>query len=183
MNKSFSFNLAYDTAGEPGQPWGSLAFVDSPIKFNPPAGQRVQLMKFQGTVYAYINGPGGVPETAPAGTAMGLLAGFLTETTQNASGQYVANNQPSPDAAFPVPGILPSNQPQSGCPWFFSGSVTAAVNKETWIVDLDLSSNENAKLDANNVLLVRQAIFLNNTGMPIHMEVSGIIEFQYVPAS
>lgn len=176
MNNSFSFNFDFTSLGTPDTrptTWGNAISADSPLNFVVPAGQKVQLMRVAGSCSAMFCTPSGTIAAAPPGTSAGFLVGLITQAAFT-GGQWVANTQASPfvDAA---------SEAQTGCPMFLLADISAENPRETIQFDLDLSKNNNAFLDASNTLLVREAFFLNNSGLNVHMEVSGTIEFQFVP--
>ena len=185
INKSFSFNFDFTSVGippaggspGPGAPWGTGMFADSPITFlNVPAGMQVQLLRYVGSCAAQFTSGGNAPYVPVPGSSAGFLVGLITKAALQPDGSYLANTAESPyvDAATDA---------QDGCPLFLLDAIDYAKPSESIQFDVDLSTNENAILDGANTLLVREAFYLNNSGLNIHIEVSGTIEFQYIAAS
>ena len=162
----FSVNIAFDNEGTPDTrptTWGNAAYADTPVPFvNIPKGKKVRLLRWDGDFYAFIHG------NAPPGTHAGLLAGILTQA-KLVNGIWQAANQPSPY-------VDPSVQASAGCPLFVCHSVGADSSTCRIPINVDLSAG--GLLD-ESVFLMRQALFLNDTGLPIHMEMTGVVSFQY----
>ncbi len=158
---SFSTNIAYDTPGTPDTrpgTWGNAAYVDSQIPFTAvPAGCQVVIKRVYGTWQGWVQNPvPGTPSAQPAGSNSGTLFGLLI----TGAGQ----------SPFVGPGLG-----SSGNPLYFQNQ----TGNEGFYSQFDVSFNANNVLAADNILTLRQAIYLNNTGMSIHQEISLVIEFQY----
>ena len=166
---SFSINFAYDSQNQapdtrPGC-WGQAGFWDFPIIFQDvPAGQEVRLVRMDGDCYGFIHG------AAPDGTHAGVLCGLITRAAPDGKGGWVAANQPTPY-------LDPIDQGSGDCPLFCCHSVGPDSSTFRIPINADLA---NAVLDANNVALARMAVFLNDTGLPIHLEWTGVIQFEYI---
>jgi hypothetical protein len=198
----FSINLPYDVV-PPGQTaygaqtavadpregeWGTVTFYDCWCLIpNVPAGKRVQLKKFSGDAYGFSRGAVAyVIDKDPGRCA--VLVGIITDTKPpavagqiqyfgpqvNADGSLnwgtpLCNNQIAPEA--------PGTAAQSGCAMFKCEAMTAGGTFRIPICE-DLSGT--APLDSNNAFVMRQSTFLNDTGLPVHMEFTGVIEYEFV---
>lgn len=152
-NHSFTTNIAYDAEGQddtrPGT-WGKAAFVDSHIPFiNVPAGYRVRLLRGYGDHVAWPHG------TPAANTYAGVLFGILA----NLSG----------GSPYVGPGLG-----SAGCPLYIQNKVPGEARAFDFVFPL-----ESSLVGADNVMILRQAVFLNETGVSIHMEATITIEFRY----
>ena len=177
----FSINVPFDGQGvtdtRPGC-WGTAGYRDFLALFTKvPAGQRIRLLGFEGDCFANIHGD------APRGTECSLLAGFITATVgpNTKDGvSYLGGIEESPLArSSPSPFVDPRTDAQSDCPLFVCDSVTANNSKTRIAIQRDYR-RQHVLFDQNNCLLIRQAVFLNDTGFPVHMETTGIVEFEYV---
>jgi hypothetical protein len=154
----FSTNIPYDAEGaqdtRPGT-WGEAAYSDVTIPFQGvPAGYRVRILRVYGDFIAWPHGQI-KPHTA-AGTLFGLI------TSSAIQSPYVG------------PGLG-----SKGCFVYLqegvgAGPVRAAFNYDT---------SAGGLLDPDNLLIVRRAVWLNETGVSIHLEPTFIVEFRYEPGS
>ena len=153
---SFATNIAWTTSGKPDiRPgmWGTTDVVNSEIPFiNVPQGQRVKITGISGN---QIAAPYGTMD--PNGMAYVLVG--LTNTTPNQS-PYVGPGLGSEGCCLYKQACVPQH------------GMRCAIDEES--VDL--------LLNADNILIIKQALFLSTAGVPIHMEVSAVIAFEYVPA-
>jgi len=151
---SFSINITWDAEGTPDErpgTWGKATFVDTPIPFvNVPAGYRVRLLRAYGDHIAYPHGD------VEAGKYAGVLFGILTN--QDGQSPYVG------------PGLG-----SAGCPLYIQNFTP---NGQTRAFDFALAS-ESSLVGRDNTMIFRQAVFLNETGVPIHMEATAVVEFRY----
>jgi hypothetical protein len=151
---SFSTNVPYDNAGTPDTrpgTWGNAAAQLTGIPFqNVPAGYLVRITRVYGDVVAWPHG-----QINP-GTFSGILSG-LTNTTPIQSP------------------FVPAPLGNSGC--FLYVQDRAGANGTR--IPLEVSAIKNGLLNADNILILKQAVFLNETGASIHMETTLVIEFVY----
>jgi hypothetical protein len=91
-----------------------------------------------------------------AGAFSGILSG-LTNTTPNQSP------------------FAPSGLGSAGCFLYFQDRVGANGSR----IAIDIPNIKNGLLNADNVLILKQAVWLNETGAPIHMETTLVIEFVF----
>lgn len=156
---ALSCNLASDQQGVPDSrpgTWGSAGNVDVPMVFvNVPAGKRVRVMRVYGDFVAWPHG------SIVADSNAGVLASLFA--TSVGASPFVANTTP-PD----LPGAR-------GCFMYIQGGV--AVTPFRAPIDFDTSAN--GLLDADNKMWFRHAVYLNTTGVKIHMETTLIVVFQY----
>jgi hypothetical protein len=152
---SFSINIPYDNAGQPDTrpgTWGTAASYSVPIPFaDVPSGYLVRITRVYGDVVSWPHG-----QIAP-GTFSGVLSGL--ETTNPVPSQYVA------------PGL----GAMAGCFLYFQDRVGAAGSRIPAAVD----SIKNGLLGPDNVLVLTQAVWLNETGVSIHMETTLVVEFVF----
>lgn len=186
----FSINLPFDSAGQADPRtgcWGTAGYCDVLVQFKEvPDGKHVRILSFLGDCYAFLRG------VAPAGTNCGILCGFITATKgpfpdnpDVISGiKYIGGfNDASPLAnATPSHLINPTDGAYSDCDLFLCDSVGPTRANTRISVQVNFPDDLGI-LDANNCLLMRQALFLNDTGCPVHMEFTGVIEFDYVDAA
>jgi hypothetical protein len=155
----FAMNLAWDSAGTPDtQPghWGNQSQNIWTITFvNVPKGYQVQLVRIDGDQILGFHG--GIPK--PGSSAYALI-GVYNSTAQ--ATPYVYGN-----AQYPVVG-------SSGMPLFYQSPVSVGRVP----INLDVSASEPLALD--NHMLVKEAEFLNDTGVSVHMEFTASIQFKYV---
>jgi|SRR5579859_2501279 len=150
----FSTNFASDQLGTPDTrpgTWGNAGVIDFSIPFtNVPAGKRVHIMRIYGDFLMWAHGA--CPDNTQAGGLTGLL--------KTSGGQ----------SPFVGPGLG-----AFGCFFYIQSGCASEPSREPF--DFDVS--QGGLLDTDNKMTLRQAVFLNNTGLPIHMETTMVVEFQY----
>jgi hypothetical protein len=155
---TFSTNIAWDSAGTKDtrpSTWGTQASVQSKIPFvNVPAGYRVLITHATGDEIAAYH----AASLPPVGSMAYVLVG-LTNTTANQS-PYVATGLGS-----------------QGCFLYFQSAVGTAGTRIPF--DLDTAGG---LLNSDNILIIKQALFLNDTGQSVHMEATVVVSFTYVKA-
>lgn len=186
MNPYLSINLPFDAIGQddprPGC-WGKAGYCDVLVPFTAvPAGRRVRILAFNGDCYAYING-----DPQP-GKHVGIMAGMITSTSGPMEGEGIIDgikyiggfNDASPfSKAKASPDVDPRTVAMSDCCLYVCDSV--ATDKSTCRIRIERDwSRIAAILDDKNCLLMRQALFLNDTGCSVHMEMTGVLEYEYV---
>ena len=151
---SLSTNVPYDSAGTPDMrpgTWGNAASGSLSIPFlGVPAGYQVRITRVYGDVVAWPHG------AIVPGAFSGILSG-LTNTTPNQS-------------AF-----VPSGLGNAGCFMYFQDRVGANGSR----IPIDVPNIKNGLLNADNVVILKQAVWLNETGASIHMETTLVIEFVF----
>lgn len=151
-------NYPFDSAGEPDTrpgTWGTTAFDDGRLTFpEVPEGYRVRILRVRGDCVAWPHG-----EVQP-GKSCGLLFGLITTGSQ---------------AHVPA-------QPLSsdGCMIYIQDSISDKMPNSRMAFDVDCSAC--GLLDADNILVVRRAIFMSELGCNIHMEPSFVMYFSYEKA-
>jgi len=134
--------------------WGHADSAIMPLTFRTPAGQRVRILSLRGDVIAWVKTLPGDPVT-PLESAAGILGGFQTTSSgATADCDYCAN----------------------GCPLYVQGAVSEKQPSMRIPFDYD---NVGQLLDADNILNVKVAEFLNTTGKPIHMELTYTIQYRF----
>lgn len=150
----FSTNVPYDSAGTPDTrpgTWGNAGSDDVAIPFvNVPADYRVRVLRIYGDFIAWPHG------RIKPGTDAGALFGIVTPS---------ATQSP-----FVGPGLG-----ASGCFIYLQ----QGVGPEPVRAAFDFNVAAGGLLDPDNTMLVRRAVFLNETGVSIHMEPTFIVEFRY----
>jgi len=153
----FSINIAYDAQGTPDtrpNTWGDAAYFDSKVPFiNVPEGHRVRITRVYGDHIAWPHGK------IADGTMAGVLFGIITSS----SGQ----------SPFVAPGLG-----SSGCFLYIQQGVGSVPARAPFDFDVSLGG----LLDADHVATFRQAVYLNETGVSIHQEVTMVVEFEYEAA-
>lgn len=169
---SFSTNVAWTTKGTPDPNfWGNSAAVTTAVPFsNVPKGYAVQIVHVSGDQIA-APGPNGT--TAANGTVYAKPYSICVSAPSTIS--YVL---------FSLTNTTPANQTYSpleqGAGFIFHQLEVPGTGSRT---SFDNDVVPNAILNADNVLNVNQAMFLNTTGCPTHMELSLVITFKYVLSS
>jgi hypothetical protein len=134
--------------------WGHADSDVLPIQFHPPAGYRVRIFALKGDLVAWIKSLPGDPPT-PLESGAGVLLGFQTTSSAGAGEcEYCA----------------------SGCPLYIQDSVMEKAPKTRAPFDY---SHVDLLLDADNILNLKLASWLNTTGKPIHIEGTYTIEFVF----
>jgi hypothetical protein len=150
----FSTNVPYDSAGVPDTrpgTWGNAGVADTPIPFtNVPEGYRVRVLRIYGDHIAWPHG------RIKPGTDAGVLFGIITPSATQSP--YVG------------PGLG-----ASGCFVYLQQGVGESPVRAPF----DFNVAAGGLLDPDNVMIVRNALFLNQTGASIHMEATFIVEFRY----
>ena len=151
---AFSTNAPFDSPGVPDTrpgTWGNAAAYYLPIPFvDVPAGFRVRITRVYGDVIGWPHG-----QIVP-GTFSGILSGLTTTT--------------APQSPFVGPGLG-----SAGCFLYLQGQ----LGTEGTRLAIDIPNITNGLLNADNILMMVEAIFLNETGVSIHMETTLVVEFVY----
>jgi hypothetical protein len=150
---TITINYPYDAKGEvdtrPGT-WGRSAFDDGPIKFRKvPDGYRVRIKRVYGNVTARIRG------RALPHTYAGVLFGLITTASKDTDLATLS---------------------QDGCMLYLQADVGPGQAR---IVPFDVQTHAAGLLEADNTLIVRRAVYLNETEASVHVEPSLIVEFKY----
>ncbi len=155
-----ALDLGADLAGEPdpratqwpGKVWGNAGYSDTAVQFYPPAGYRVHIISAIGTVSSFARGS--VPKGTAAGLSWGLISNVVASTT---------------DAA-----LNPS------CMAYVKQSVSSSHEAETTPFSF-VGIGQNGFLGSDNVLVSRTAVYLNDTGLTIHIEQALVLTYEFVP--
>lgn len=156
-------NFATDIAGEvDGRPqtWGRAGSTTHVLTFeNVPEGRCVKLERIVGDFVLWPTTAGAGPAVVPEGRYMGGLAGVQVYPLEGENGRA---DWASDETLVYV---------QTGT----RGEVARAA------FDVDLRRVENSVLRANHQLAFVQAVWLNDTGLAAHMEVTfSALRFRYV---
>lgn len=156
----FATNIAWDTSGKPDtrgpDTWGNTDVVQSQIPFvNVPAGYVVSITHVSGDEIAAPHAPLG-SQPPPGSVAYGLIG--LTNSSPYQS-PYVG------------PGL---------------GSTGTFIYKQMVIgpsgTRIPINENVLGTLNADNIAIIKQALFLDTMGVPEHFEATLLLDFVYVPA-
>lgn len=157
---STAFNFAYDMIGTPDTrpgTWGDAAASSPTLKFKPPAGYRTRILRAYGDFVVWPRGKPAVdPTDKVVGTAVGTLLGLST-TAPDAS-EYVEGGGAS-DACFLY--------------------IQIASKGEAGRAPFDYDTHVGGLLEADNMMVVKAAVWLNTTGLAVHMEPSITVIFQF----
>jgi len=139
----------------PGKVWGNAGYSDTVIQFYPPAGQRVHIISAVGTVSSYARG------VVPSGTSAGISWGLLSNSGSSPTDAAVNNL----------------------CMAYVKQSITARVDSETTPFSFT-GIGRNGVLAADNALVSRTAVYLNETGLTMHIEQALVLTYEFIdPAS
>lgn len=152
---SFATNFPYDSEGTPDDrpgTWGNASYDDGKITFKDVP--EGQRVRIHRAYGDFLAWPHG-PVTP--GKYAGCLFGLMTTD---------AGGSPCADYAG------------SGCMLYLQTVVGAEGARAAFNVEVSASG----LLAADNVLVVRRALFLSELGVSVHMEPSFVVEFDYEPA-
>jgi hypothetical protein len=154
---SASTNFAADLTGTPDSrpgTWGNAGVITFKIHFSIPPGDRVRILRVYGDFLVWPKGK------ATEGTYAGALFGLLSD---------------SPDGIpFPMGDFLAQN-----CFLY----VQTATGGKPERAPFDTVVATGGLLGTDNTLYVKIAVWLNDTGLPIHMEPTWVSVFQVEDAS
>jgi hypothetical protein len=128
--------------------WGRAEAGYNLIRFTPPTGQRVRILRVYGDFIAWPVG------RVPQGKAAGALFGLQTTAADWAKHADLAN-----DNCFLYVQVATSGPP-----------ARAPINYKV---------EDGGLLETDNVLRLKFAAWLNDTGLAIHMEASLVIVYQF----
>jgi hypothetical protein len=135
--------------------WGRAEAFTWDQQFSPPPGYRVRILEITGDVMAWPTDYGITAAAVPEGRCYGILAGaHFPDENGVVHGGSRHGTLMSDDTPFYVQG--------AAC-----GAV--AVNKDFHV---DLRGVENNVLSGSNLLRWKAAIWLSDTGYPIHLEIT-----------
>ena len=147
-------NWAGDLRGTPDTrptTWGEAGFVTADWQFEGvPAGMRVRVLRVYGDWIAW-NRLG-----APAAAHAGMLWGLETSAPE-APAAHLQNAS-------------------AGCFLYLQGSVSGTGD---FRAPFDVRVAEGGLLEADHVLRQKLAVFLNDTGQPVHMEATMTVVFRF----
>jgi hypothetical protein len=149
-----SVNFSYDIEGTPDSrpgTWGATGVQTIPDLFHPPSGHQTRILRLYGDFIAW---PHGSPS---AGKFAGVLWGLTNSSPQGS---------PQEDLAA------------EGCFLYLQQGVGAS---EPVRAAFDLDVSVDGLLNADNQMLSKVAVFLNELQCSIHIEVTFICEFQFEP--
>lgn len=149
---SAATNHSSDLMGTPDSrpdTWGNAGYAVHKIEFHPPAGYRVRILRVYGDFQGWVR-------KNPSGNCAGVLWGL--STTQPEGSQRVT---PAADNTM----------------LYVQDSVCAVERKFRAPVDYDTSAG--GLLGPDNVLVSKVAVWLNETGEPVHVEPSFTVVYQF----
>jgi hypothetical protein len=154
---STSSNLTWDALGTPdARPgaWGNNATVIVPYTFmNVPGGYRVEVERMYGDVIAWIHA---TPPVLPlAGSHAGVL--FSVQSTAPDSGGLT--------------------NAESNCFIYHQGAVPAEGSLTS---PFDNRTDGGGVLNLDNTMNVKLAVFLNDSGAPVHQELTFIVGYRFI---
>lgn len=136
--------------------WGHAAAEVLPIRFSPPPGYRVRILKLRGDLVAMPRVIDAA-DPAPANGYAGVLMGFSTTSSAGAA-----------ECDFCA----------TGCMLYIQDNLHGGEARRA---PYDYSfRDERILLDRDNLLNLKLAAYLNTTGHPIHMEGTYTITFEWV---
>lgn len=151
---SAATNLTFDSAGKPDTragTWGSADYVDFPIKFHPPDGYRVRVLRAYGDFIAFPK-QGVVPQGTYSEASWGLMT-----TAPGGSSRVDA----SADDCF----LWRQTLVTSGVPFGHE-----SFNDDVHVGGL---------LEPDNLMIWRLAVSINTTGLVIHLEPTFVFVYQF----
>lgn len=149
---SLSLNFPFDSAGvKDTRPgtWGTAAFDDGKVQFTNVPAG--YRVRIERVYGDFVAWPHG---SVRGGKFSGILFGILA-----------TDNNASPYATLSA----------KGCVLYLQHGLAANVARGSF----DVKTHASGLLAADNIMLIRRAIFLNETGASIHMEPSMVVEFLY----
>lgn len=151
---TLSINFPYDAVGEldnrPGT-WGTAGYDDGRIVFqNVPPGYRVRILRLQGNFTARLYG-----SKTKSNLYAGALFGIIT--TASAASPYATLSA-------------------SGCMIYLQLDVNSSHSQHA---EFDWDVSAGGLLEKDHTMIVRRAVYLNETGQSLHAEPSFIVSFRY----
>ncbi len=128
--------------------WGTAGYGVHELRFHPPAGYRVRVLRVYGDFQGFIR-------QNPTGNCAGVLWGLQTT---------------APEGSIRVDPAADNTM------LYVQDSLCA---RGTFRDPVDFDTSAAGLLEPDNVLLSKAAVFLNETGEPIHTESSFVVVFQY----
>ena len=138
----------------PGKVWGNAGYSDTAIQFAPPPGYQVHIISAVGTVSSFAHGT--VPTGTTAGLSWGLISNAVTAT---------------PNAAV-----------NPACMAYVKQSITSRHDADTTPFSFTRIA-DNGILGPDNILVSRTAVYLNETGLSIHIEQALVLTYEFVPVA
>ncbi len=138
--------------------WGRAAADSLPIRFSPPAGYRVRILKLRGDLIAWPKVLDGQPAVSPSAYA-GVLLGFSTTGAEGSTKcDFCADNTPL----------------------YVQGAIHGgAAIRVPYSYDY---RDERVILGDDNVLVLKLASFLSTIPYPLHLEGTYTISFEFEPS-
>lgn len=151
-------NYAADLYGTEDTRPDCYGYADSKIldiKFKPPQGHRVRILRARGDMVSWIMTKG---RDIPVGSNAGVLLGL----------QSTASSKTNENCTFCAGGVM----------LYIQDSVSDRVDHSRSQFDY---SDINMLLEPDNVFQVKMASWLNTTGFPIHVEASYTVTYRWEP--
>ena len=149
---SASTNHSDDILGTPDHrpdTWGTAGYAVHRLEFHPPKGYRARILRVYGDFQGWVR-------KNPSGNCVGVLWGLTTTAPEGS-----ARVTPAADNTF----------------LYVQDSVCGA--DRTFRAPVDYDTRHGGLLGPDNVLLSKVAVWLNETGEPVHMEPSFTIVYQF----
>lgn len=152
-SESLSENFTVDLEGSPDHrvdTWGDASAQYWQVHFKPPLGYRTRILRVFGN---FVTAPDG---KMPEGTeAYGLFALQTTSAGQSSIADVGS----------------------SGCVFYIQSVLVGGDSKDVESFNVDVT--DAGLLGEDNVLVVKTAVFLNTTGLKIHMEPSWVMVVRF----
>jgi hypothetical protein len=157
---STAFNFSYDLLGTPDSrpgTWGAAQSSSYRMTFKVPSGYRVRILRVYGD---FIFWPRGTPLPDAGDNVIGHAVGVLFGLSSSA-----------PDGSSMVEGGGASDN----CFLYIQDSSKGEKSRAPF----DYDTHIGGLLEQDGVLVVKAAVWLNSTGLAVHLEPSAVIQFQY----
>ncbi len=145
--------------------WGTAGYDVHTLTFHPPEGYRVRILRVYGDFQGFIR-------KNPTGNCAGVLWGLQSTKELGYDPSVFQDVKPGrsrkgSERAFPA---------DDNTMLYVQDSICARL---TFRDPVDFDTSVAGLLEPDNVLISKAAVFLNETGEPIHTESSFTIVFQY----
>lgn len=150
---SVATNHSDDLRGTPDyrqDTWGTAEAAVKRIEFHPPAGYRTRILRVYGDFQGWVR-------HNPSGNCLGVLWG-LTTTAKDGSERVT----PAADNTF-----------------LYVQDSVCGTDKRNFRAPVDYDTQAGGLLEQDNVLVSKVAVWLNETGEPVHMEPSFVLVYQF----
>lgn len=181
-------NFTVDLVGEPDTrpgTWGTAGAVTWPLEFFPPPGFITRVLRLTCDQVVWPTASGFGPAEIPSGTYMGTLASILTTPIQGVHAPSLLDpSQTVPPHGMYTPfyrpeGSVRANYLADEALFYLQSGTNGPVVRVGETINLEGVTNT---LLPDNTLYFTQAVYLNDTGLAAHMEVTcSQIKYQFEP--